>query len=89
MSKRISYKVEGTVQGVNFRNWTTKKASSLGVTGWVKNADDGSVIGEAQGSENALDKFVQALNMGPGAAEVNKVQQKDIEVKEGEKGFDQ
>lgn len=55
----------------------------------MKNADDGSVIGEAQGSENALDKFVQALNMGPGAAEVNKVQQKDIEVKEGEKGFDQ
>lgn len=66
-----------------------KKADSLNVTGWVKNADDGSVVGEAQGSESALDKFVQALHMGPKHAEVNKVDQKDVAVKEGESSFNQ
>jgi acylphosphatase len=61
----------------------------LNVTGWVQNNSDGSVTGEAQGDQSALDKFVQHLNMGPRAAEVNKVDQKTIDVKEGESGFSQ
>lgn len=65
------------------------QANKLNVTGFVKNADDGSVVGEAQGDQSALDKFVQHLNMGPRAADVNKVEQKDIGVKEGEKSFNQ
>lgn len=47
------------------------------------------VIGEAQGSESSLDKFVQHLNMGPTHAKVSKVEQKDIETKEGESKFEQ
>ena len=65
------------------------KASKLNVTGYVKNADDGTVIGEAQGEQSSLDKFVQHLNMGPGPAKVNKVDQKEIATKEGESGFNQ
>lgn len=40
---QIQYKVEGRVQGVNFRSFTQKTARSLGVTGFVTNASDGSV----------------------------------------------
>lgn len=65
------------------------KAKSLKVTGFVRNADDGSVVGEAQGSQEAIDKFVQALNTGPRAADVNKVDQKDIATKDGERSFKQ
>ncbi|KAI5363877.1 putative Acylphosphatase-like domain-containing protein [Septoria linicola] len=86
---QISFKVEGTVQGVNFRSFTAEKAQSLSLTGFVKNANDGSVVGEAQGSSSNLDKFVQHLNMGPRAASVSKVDQKDIETKEGEGKFEQ
>ncbi|GIZ48923.1 hypothetical protein CKM354_001196600 [Cercospora kikuchii] len=89
MSKRISFKVEGTVQGVNFRSFTAEKAQSLSVTGYVKNASDGTVVGEAQGSSSNLDKFVQHLNMGPRAAKVSKVDQKDIDTKDGESSFEQ
>ncbi|KAF2227765.1 Acylphosphatase-like domain-containing protein [Elsinoe ampelina] len=89
MSKRIAYQVEGVVQGVNFRSYTVKHASQAGVTGFVKNASDGTVIGEAQGSDSALNKFVQHLNMGPSAAKVDKVDVKDIATKDGESGFDQ
>ncbi|PSK46485.1 hypothetical protein B9Z65_5453 [Elsinoe australis] len=89
MSKRVAYKVEGVVQGVNFRSFTVKQASSAGLTGFVKNDSDGSVTGEAQGDDSALNKFVQHLNKGPSAAEVNKVDVKDIPIKNGESGFDQ
>ncbi|KXT00851.1 hypothetical protein AC578_965 [Pseudocercospora eumusae] len=89
MSKRISFTVSGTVQGVNFRSFTAEKANSLSVTGFVKNASDGTVVGEAQGSSSNLDKFVQHLNMGPRAAKVGNVEMKDIGLKEGEGGFEQ
>ena len=65
------------------------KADKLNVTGFVKNSSDGTVVGEAQGDEGALDKFVQHLNMGPQPAEVHKVEQKEIATKDGEKGFTQ
>ncbi|KAK5124440.1 Alternative oxidase, mitochondrial precursor [Meristemomyces frigidus] len=88
MSKRISYKVEGDVQGVNYRSWAAGEAKKLNVTGYAKNANDGTVVGEAQGDASALDKFVQHLNMGPPAASVNKVDQKEIETKSGDSGFE-
>ncbi|KAL1627271.1 hypothetical protein SLS56_006404 [Neofusicoccum ribis] len=43
MSKRISYKVNGRVQGVCFRAYTVENANEIGVTGFVKNASDGTV----------------------------------------------
>jgi len=47
------------------------------------------VKGEAQGDQSSLDKFIQHLNQGPSAAEVNKVDTKEISVKEGESDFTQ
>ncbi|KAK5946647.1 hypothetical protein PMZ80_000790 [Knufia obscura] len=85
--KRIAFKVHGTVQGVNFRSFTEKKASGYGLTGWVKNSDDEKVIGEAQGSGEALQKFKKDLGEGPSAAKVVKVETDEIETKSGETSF--
>ncbi|KAF2445913.1 Acylphosphatase [Karstenula rhodostoma CBS 690.94] len=85
--KRISFKVDGEVQGVNFRSFTTKQAKSLGVTGFVTNASDGTVQGEAQGSSDAIKEFVQHLNKGPSAASVSGVEHNDISTKPGESAF--
>merc|ERR1712113_552170 len=87
MSKRISYKVDGEVQGVNFRSFTSKQAINIGVTGWVTNASDGTVQGEAQGSDDAIDKFIQHLQKGPSAASVSGVEHNKIDTKSGESGF--
>lgn len=86
-TKRIAFKVDGEVQGVNFRSSAQKQAKSIGVTGWVSNASDGTVQGEAQGSEDAIEKFVQHLHKGPSAASVSRVEQSDISTKSGESGF--
>lgn len=45
------------------------------------------MVGEAQGSEDDLKKFVQHLNKGPSSASVDNVEQNDISTKSGETGF--
>ncbi len=44
--------VSGDVQGVGFRAHTSRIARSLGITGWVRNREDGSVEVVAEGAEN-------------------------------------
>ena len=58
---RKQYVFTGRVQGVGFRYSAQYLAQSLGITGWVKNEWDGSVVMEAQGSWEALEMLVQKL----------------------------
>jgi len=88
MTRRIFFRAHGgRVQGVNFRNFTKQKAEELQLTGWVKNVAGEKVEGEAQGSDEALAKLMQAIDDGPTHAHVVKSEQKDIEVVTGEKDF--
>ena len=64
-----------------YSSFTEEKANKLNLTGYVQNASDGTVVGEAQGDQSSLDKFVQHLNMGPKAADVNQVEQKEMATK--------
>jgi len=58
--------VEGRVQGVGFRYYATQKARALGVRGWVRNCQDGTVEAAVCGPEAALSRLEQALWSGPG-----------------------
>ncbi|MCJ1294202.1 hypothetical protein MMC34_005759 [Xylographa carneopallida] len=87
MSQRISFKVHGTVQGVNFRSFTQKKASAYGLTGWVSNTTNDKVVGEAQGDGESVKKLLKDLNTGPSAAYVVKVEKEELDVKDGESSF--
>jgi acylphosphatase len=49
----------------------------------------GKVIGEAQGSETSLDKFIQHIHLGPSLAQVSKVETEDMTSVDGEAGFKQ
>ena len=51
----------GNVQGVGFRFRACYSAKNLGVTGWVRNLDDGSVEMEAEGYPRDIDALVQSL----------------------------
>ncbi|KAL6707873.1 hypothetical protein ACN47E_003773 [Coniothyrium glycines] len=86
-SKRISFKVDGEVQGVNFRSFTQKQARSIGITGFVSNVSDGTVQGEAQGSADAIQEFLQCLAKGPSAASVSSLEQSEMSTKLGESAF--
>jgi len=73
MKRRVSFKVVGRVQGVFFRASAREEAKRLGVTGWVRNASDGSVEGEAEGDASAVDAFVAWLGRGPTGSRVDRL----------------
>jgi DNA ligase D-like protein (predicted 3'-phosphoesterase) len=65
--------VHGRVQGVGFREFTRGRARELGVNGWVRNEEDGTVRVHAEGAEENLRALEQFLHMGPGSARVEVV----------------
>jgi acylphosphatase len=71
---RLHAIVEGHVHGVGFRAFVIRRASSLGVTGWVRNRWDGTVEVVAEGERPDLDQLVSALQRGPASSRVTKVQ---------------
>jgi acylphosphatase len=78
--------IRGRVQGVFFRAETRDRARSLGLSGWVRNAPDGSVEAVFEGEREQIESILDWCRRGPGLAEVD-----DIEVEweqpRGEEGF--
>jgi DNA ligase D-like protein (predicted 3'-phosphoesterase) len=66
--------VRGRVQGIGFREATVRRARQLGVMGWVRNGEDGSVLVHAEGPEAAVEQLLEFLRAGPRGAEVAEVE---------------
>lgn len=65
--------ISGQVQGVGFRLWAQRRARALGLTGYVRNLDDGSVEVVGEGPQAALEQYLMALRRGPESAEVRAI----------------
>lgn len=61
---RKHFYISGRVQGVGFRYRAFYATQSLGLTGWVKNLDDGRVEMEAQGLEDDITRLLKKLEQG-------------------------
>jgi len=79
--------VTGRVQGVSFRYHTVRQAERLGLTGWVRNQEDGSVRLEAQGPQEAVEELLAWLQHGPPAARVDGVRVDAVETRAGDDRF--
>jgi acylphosphatase len=77
LSKRFF--VSGGVQGVGFRFFAERTATSLGVKGYVRNLMDGRVEVYAIGSAEQMDALRIALRRGPRMASVQNVEELDAE----------
>src|ERR1051325_6018519 len=64
MNKRIECSITGRVQMVMYRDFTTRSARPLGITGKVRNMDDGSVLVVAEGEEEKLNILIAKLKEG-------------------------
>ena len=84
--KALRVAVRGKVQGVFFRDATVDRAGEMGVFGWVRNADDGTVRVHAEGPADAVDELVAFLEEGPPAARVEAVETEPAKV-EGHEQF--
>jgi len=65
--------VSGLVQGVFFRDHTSRWASSLGIRGWVKNCMDGRVEVLAEGEKTNIDDLISRLQQGSPMSDVEDV----------------
>jgi len=67
---RLEAVVRGRVQGVGFRYFILRRATRLGLTGWVANDPDGSLRCVVEGRRDALDELLATLRQGPPGARV-------------------
>nr|WP_202898609.1 acylphosphatase [[Eubacterium] cellulosolvens] len=77
----------GRVQGVGFRYRAKYLADDLGITGWVMNESDGSVVMEAQGTHEQLYRLIQGVNKGHWVS-VEHIDRTNLPVEEHEYYFD-
>ena len=64
MNTRAFIRVSGRVQGVFFREHTRKWATSLGLTGWVRNTEDGQVEITVEGERETIERLLELLHEG-------------------------
>jgi acylphosphatase len=72
-TKAVRVRIEGRVQGVWFRAWTSEQARARGLSGWVRNRRDGSVEAVFAGDARKVDDMVAACRQGPPMARVHEV----------------
>lgn len=84
---RKEYLVSGKVQRVGFRFFCKYQADLLFLTGYAKNLDDGKVLIEVQGEEEALRKFKSQLLKGNGFCRVTNIEEKELNLNTGERRF--
>ncbi len=68
---RFFARAEGRVQGVGFRFFVQQNALELGLCGWVRNMEDGSVTMEVQGQAEAVEALWNRIWQGNGYIRVS------------------
>ena len=76
--------VKGRVQGVGFRYFVYDLARQYGLKGTVRNLYSGAVEVQADGNDEVLSTFLDALRAGPRMSQIDDV---DTEWSKEEKGF--
>jgi acylphosphatase len=65
--------ITGIVQGVGYR-WSCRRAGQgIGVTGWVRNLDDGRVEALVQGTQEQVENLIKWCYRGPEEARVSDI----------------
>lgn len=65
--------ISGTVQGVGYRYFVRSNAKKLGLTGWVRNAEDGGVEAVFQGDKDKIEEMIALCRQGPMLSEVEHI----------------
>jgi acylphosphatase len=89
MNRHLHAIVRGRVQMVGFRYFVSEEAKALGLTGWVRNGDDGETVEVvAEGDEERLRQLEAALHRGPPHGTVDTVDATWSDELEGHQQFD-
>jgi acylphosphatase len=78
---RRRVKAHGRVQGVFFRDSMREEAQARGVTGWIRNTDDGAVEAVFEGESDDVEALLWFMRSGPDSADVDRM---DVDEEEPE-----
>jgi len=79
--------IDGRVQGVCYRAFTRELASSLGLTGWVRNVRDGRVEAVFEGEKKIIEQAIRDCYAGPPGARVSRIETQWETYRGDEQGF--
>jgi acylphosphatase len=77
----VHVRVSGRVQGVYYRAFTTDKAKSLGVNGWIRNLPGGGVEAVLEGERQKVGELLKSMKAGPSGSMVLGMEFSEIECK--------
>ena len=80
--------ISGKVQGVGFRYWLQRLATSRGIFGWVRNLNAGQVEALLVGEEAVIHELIGECKIGPPNSFVEQIKVHDAEVEYLEKSFE-
>lgn len=83
---RKEFRFEGNVQNIGFRFEVQSHAKPLGITGYAKNNEDGSVTAQLQGSLENINKVILSLQ-NIERIQIDSITEKDIPLDYYEKDF--
>lgn len=73
MKSRVHVFIKGKVQGVFYRSWIKTNALELGLTGFVKNLEDGRIEAIFEGQKVKVEEMIGKCKEGSRASEVTHV----------------
>ena len=73
MKSAAKFTIQGTVQGVFYRQFTKQKADELRLTGFIRNLENNDVEVYAEGEKEDLKKLFELLKQGPPHSQIRNV----------------
>ncbi|MCL5018400.1 MAG: acylphosphatase [Candidatus Pacearchaeota archaeon] len=74
MKKAVRLYIDGTVQGIFFRQFVKDNAERFNIRGFVRNLEDGRVEVFAEGEMENVDNLVELCKKGPKHSQIRKVE---------------
>ncbi len=74
MKKAARFVVQGTVQGIFFRQFVKEHADNLKLSGFVRNLNGGNVEILVEGEQDQIDRLAGFVRKGPEHSQIRHVQ---------------
>lgn len=85
--RAVRARVGGRVQGVGFRYFVIRAAEAHGVSGYVRNLEDGGLEVRAEGASEDVAAFLAAIRPGPRHARVESFETLELDPTNAFRGF--
>ncbi|MEL6063249.1 MULTISPECIES: acylphosphatase [unclassified Methylobacterium] len=87
-TRTVAVVIKGRVQGVSYRAWTQSEARARGLTGSVRNRDDGAVEAVFSGAPEAVAEMLMLCRSGPSGASVTDITARERDAPPERDGFE-